>query len=96
MGFLGDINSVGGSMPIIFTYFCEFLPPRNRGFYLSCLAASWMMGSLLTAGLAWVVLSHSVCRGFDDQNMSIYYEYSLIYYFSFIIFIVTTFYLNYF
>ena len=54
------IARVGGSMPIIFSYFCEFLPPTQRGGQLALLAAFWMIGSMLTAALAWTVLGSRV------------------------------------
>ena len=47
---------VGGSIPAVFTLYAEYLPTRRRGFYLSIVAWFWMVGSVFTAGLAWVVL----------------------------------------
>ncbi|KAJ3596484.1 hypothetical protein NHX12_002891 [Muraenolepis orangiensis] len=50
---------VGGSIPVIFSYFSEFLPRRRRGAMISCLATFWMAGNILAAGLAWWVIPAS-------------------------------------
>ena len=42
--------SVGGSMPVIFTYFCEFQPKHKRGSMISLLATFWMTGNIVAAG----------------------------------------------
>jgi MFS transporter, VNT family, synaptic vesicle glycoprotein 2 len=47
-------------MPIVFSYFCEFLPPSRRGALLNLLAAFWMVGAMLVAGLAWAIFSPQV------------------------------------
>ena len=47
---------VGGSIPVIFTYFIEFLPTSQRGAYMVYLAWFWMVGAIFTAGLAWMVI----------------------------------------
>ncbi|XP_068168903.1 synaptic vesicle glycoprotein 2C isoform X2 [Antennarius striatus] len=47
---------VGGSIPVIFSYFSEFLPCRRRGAMISALATFWMAGNILAAGLAWLVI----------------------------------------
>eukprot|EP00045_Choanoeca_perplexa_P010210 m.102744 g.102744 ORF g.102744 m.102744 type:complete len:570 (-) comp15194_c0_seq1:68-1777(-) len=52
---------VGGSIPIVFTYFCEFLPAKNRGAFLNLVAAFWMVGTILVAGLAWGILGSREC-----------------------------------
>lgn len=48
---------VGGSIPVVFSYFCEFLPMQRRGAMLVGLAAFWMVGSILCAGMAWSTLT---------------------------------------
>lgn len=48
---------VGGSTPILFTYASEFLPSAKRGQYLVWVACFWMVGGLVTAGMAWGMLS---------------------------------------
>lgn len=51
---------VGGSVPVVFTYFSEFLSRRDRGPYMVAIACCWMVGSLLTAGLAWAIIPRRV------------------------------------
>ncbi|XP_067871469.1 synaptic vesicle glycoprotein 2C isoform X2 [Heterodontus francisci] len=47
---------VGGSIPVIFSYFSEFQPRNKRGSMVSALATFWMAGNILAAGLAWLVI----------------------------------------
>uniref|UniRef100_UPI00398F7C3A synaptic vesicle glycoprotein 2C n=1 Tax=Pristiophorus japonicus TaxID=55135 RepID=UPI00398F7C3A len=47
---------VGGSLPVIFSYFSEFQPRNKRGSMVSALATFWMAGNILAAGLAWLVI----------------------------------------
>ena len=53
--FLSGVG-VGGSVPVIWSYFAEFQVARNRGTMLSLLACSWMVGNIITAGLAWIII----------------------------------------
>jgi VNT family MFS transporter (synaptic vesicle glycoprotein 2) len=46
---------VGGSVPGVFTLMAELLPVARRGFFLSCVAWAWMVGTIYTAGAAWVM-----------------------------------------
>uniref|UniRef100_A0A3Q3JP93 Major facilitator superfamily (MFS) profile domain-containing protein n=1 Tax=Monopterus albus TaxID=43700 RepID=A0A3Q3JP93_MONAL len=46
---------VGGSIPVIFSYFSEFMPRLRRGAMISALATFWMAGNILAA-LAWLVI----------------------------------------
>lgn len=41
---------VGGSIPVIFSYFSEFQPRLRRGAMISALATFWMAGNILAAG----------------------------------------------
>lgn len=50
---------VGGSIPVIFSYFSEFMPRLRRGAMISALATFWMAGNILTAGLAWLVIPYN-------------------------------------
>ncbi|CAD5122148.1 DgyrCDS10596 [Dimorphilus gyrociliatus] len=43
---------VGGALPVIFTYFCEFQPKAKRGIMISVLATCWMSGNIISAALA--------------------------------------------
>ncbi|KAJ8315817.1 hypothetical protein KUTeg_007967 [Tegillarca granosa] len=47
---------VGGSMPVIFSYFTEFQPKEKRGMMISVLATFWMCGNIIAAGLAWIII----------------------------------------
>ncbi|XP_030281248.1 synaptic vesicle glycoprotein 2C [Sparus aurata] len=55
MRFISGIG-VGGSIPVIFSYFSEFMPRLKRGAMISALATFWMAGNILAAGLAWMVI----------------------------------------
>ena len=41
---------VGGSIPVIFSYYTEFLPKYRRGAMISGLATFWMAGNIIAAG----------------------------------------------
>ncbi|KAG8183292.1 hypothetical protein JTE90_025992 [Oedothorax gibbosus] len=47
---------IGGSLPIVFTYYSEFLVRKNRGRHLSFLLAFWAIGGLFVAVLAWGII----------------------------------------
>jgi len=47
---------IGGSIPVTWSYFAEFQPKDRRGSMLSFLAAFWMIGNMLVAGLAWIII----------------------------------------
>ncbi|MBN3307838.1 SV2B protein, partial [Amia calva] len=53
---------VGGSIPVIFSYFSEFQPRCRRGAMISGLATFWMAGNILAAGLAWLVIPSTGLR----------------------------------
>ncbi|KAJ8718566.1 hypothetical protein PYW08_002803 [Mythimna loreyi] len=48
--------ALGGSGPVIWSYFAEFQPKNKRGAMLSFMAAFWTLGNLFVAGLAWVII----------------------------------------
>lgn len=50
------INRLGGSGPVIWSYFAEFQPKSKRGSMLSFMAAFWTVGNLFVAGLAWWII----------------------------------------
>ncbi|KPP70829.1 synaptic vesicle glycoprotein 2C-like [Scleropages formosus] len=50
---------VGGSIPVVFSYFSEFQPRKRRGMMISALATFWMAGNILAAGLAWLIIPSS-------------------------------------
>lgn len=47
---------MGGSGPVIWSYFAEFQPKSKRGSMLSFMAAFWTVGNLIVAGLAWLII----------------------------------------
>ncbi|XP_037092099.1 synaptic vesicle glycoprotein 2B-like [Pollicipes pollicipes] len=47
---------IGGSIPIVFAYFCEFLTKARRGKYLSWLLVFWSIGGVFVAFAAWVII----------------------------------------
>lgn len=53
-------DRVGGSIPIVFTYVCEFLPVKARGPFLNLVATFWMVGTIIAATLAWIIIGLSV------------------------------------
>lgn len=57
------LYSLGGSGPVIWSYFAEFQPKSKRGSMLSFMAAFWTLGNLCVAGLAWLIIPSSI--GFE-------------------------------
>lgn len=47
---------VGGTLPVDYSIFAEYLPAQKRGRYLVLLEAFWALGSILAAGLAWLIV----------------------------------------
>jgi MFS transporter, putative metabolite:H+ symporter len=47
---------VGGALPVDYGMFSEYLPPENRGRRLVFLEAFWALGSILAAGIAWLIV----------------------------------------
>ncbi|XP_028145548.1 synaptic vesicle glycoprotein 2B [Diabrotica virgifera virgifera] len=57
--------ALGGSGPVIWSYFAEFQPKSKRGSMLSFMAAFWTLGNLFVAGLAWLIIPADI--GFKNQ-----------------------------
>ncbi|XP_057356641.1 synaptic vesicle glycoprotein 2A isoform X2 [Manis pentadactyla] len=49
---------IGGSIPIVFSYFSEFLAQEKRGEHLSWLCMFWMIGGVYAAAMAWAIIPH--------------------------------------
>ena len=49
---------VGGSLPVVFSYFSEYFTPRKKGPLIIVLASFWMLGQVYTALLAWGLLNN--------------------------------------
>jgi len=47
---------VGGTLPVDYSVFAEYLPSNKRGRYLVLLEAFWAVGYLVAAGLAWLIV----------------------------------------
>ncbi|EFJ41242.1 hypothetical protein VOLCADRAFT_68484, partial [Volvox carteri f. nagariensis] len=47
---------VGGSMPVVFSLMSEFCPPSSRGKFMAMLASFWMVGSLYSASMGWLLI----------------------------------------
>ncbi len=47
---------VGGTLPVDYSIFAEYLPSAKRGRYLVLLEAFWALGAVLAAGLAWLLV----------------------------------------
>ncbi|ALC48849.1 CG3168 [Drosophila busckii] len=63
--------ALGGSGPVIWSYFAEFQPKAKRGSMLSFMAAFWTFGNLFVAGLAWLIIPTEI--GF---TYSTYFKYN--------------------
>ena len=57
--FLSGVG-VGGSIPVVWTYYAEFQPSSRRGAALSVLASFWMIGNLTVAASAWLIIPHNI------------------------------------
>ncbi|XP_075063822.1 synaptic vesicle glycoprotein 2B [Mixophyes fleayi] len=49
---------IGGSLPIVFAYFSEFLAREKRGEHLSWLCMFWMIGAIYASAMAWSIIPH--------------------------------------
>nr|XP_006110897.1 synaptic vesicle glycoprotein 2B [Pelodiscus sinensis]XP_006110898.1 synaptic vesicle glycoprotein 2B [Pelodiscus sinensis]XP_025037457.1 synaptic vesicle glycoprotein 2B [Pelodiscus sinensis] len=49
---------IGGSLPIVFAYFSEFLSREKRGEHLSWLCMFWMIGGIYASAMAWSIIPH--------------------------------------
>jgi len=65
MRFISGVG-VGGSIPVVWTYFAEFQPYTKRGGALSFLASFWMIGNVSVAALAWAIIPHHI--GIEEGN----------------------------
>ncbi|KAK3535682.1 hypothetical protein QTP70_020586 [Hemibagrus guttatus] len=49
---------IGGSVPIVYSYFSEFLQMDKRGEHLSWLCMFWMIGGIYASFTAWGIIPH--------------------------------------
>ncbi len=47
---------VGGTLPVDYAIFAEYLPANKRGRYLVLLESFWALGAVFAAGLAWLIV----------------------------------------
>jgi putative MFS transporter len=47
---------VGGTLPVDYSIFAEYLPRDKRGRYLVYLESFWAIGTIVAAGLAWLIV----------------------------------------
>jgi putative MFS transporter len=47
---------LGGALPLDFSLYSEFLPTENRGRNLVILESFWALGTIIAAGLAWLLV----------------------------------------
>lgn len=52
------LRSIGGSIPIVFSYYSEFLAQEKRGEHLSWLCMFWMIGGIYASAMAWAIIPH--------------------------------------
>ena len=55
---LSDLCRIGGSIPIVFSYYSEFLSQEKRGEHLSWLCMFWMIGGIYASAMAWAIIPH--------------------------------------
>ncbi|CAB3379682.1 Hypothetical predicted protein [Cloeon dipterum] len=70
--------ALGGSGPVIWSYFAEFQPKKKRGSMLSFMAAFWTLGNLFVAGLAWIVIPSGIGYESPDFKLNSWRIYLLI------------------
>jgi len=63
--FLSGVG-VGGSIPVVWTYYAEFQPSARRGSALSVLASFWMVGNVTVAAMAWAIIPNEI--GWTDRE----------------------------
>ncbi|KAG1663264.1 Synaptic vesicle glycoprotein 2B [Nymphon striatum] len=58
MRFISGLG-VGGSIPLVWSYFAEFQPNKQRASQMCLLAGFWMVGNIVTSGLGWLIIPHT-------------------------------------
>ncbi|XP_076309051.1 synaptic vesicle glycoprotein 2C-like isoform X2 [Tachypleus tridentatus] len=58
---------VGGSIPVVWSYFAEFQTEESRPHQMCLLASFWMVGNIVTAGLAWIIIPLNHVGYFSDD-----------------------------
>lgn len=55
---------IGGNIPSIFSYVAETTSSKVRGKYMTVVASNWMLGSVVTAAVGWIVLPRNLSLKF--------------------------------
>ena len=50
--------SVGGSIPVVFSYFSEFFSETYKGAFIIILASFWTLGRVYASLFAWLIIPH--------------------------------------
>ncbi|CAM9796863.1 synaptic vesicle glycoprotein 2C-like [Lethenteron reissneri] len=53
-----DGFGIGGIIPIVYSYYAEFLAHDKRGEHLSWLCMTWMFGGIYASAMAWAIIPH--------------------------------------
>ncbi|ROT61175.1 Synaptic vesicle glycoprotein 2B [Penaeus vannamei] len=60
---------IGGGIPIVFAYYCEFVTRAERGRHLSWLLVFWAVGGVFTALMAWAIIPRTgITVVLDEQH----------------------------
>ncbi|KAK7081218.1 Synaptic vesicle glycoprotein 2A [Halocaridina rubra] len=60
---------IGGGIPIVFAYYCEFVSRAERGRHLSWLLVFWAIGGVFTALMAWAIIPRTgITVVLDEQH----------------------------
>ncbi|XP_064387785.1 synaptic vesicle glycoprotein 2C-like [Halichondria panicea] len=60
---------VGGSLPVAFSYFCEFFSRKNRGPFVIIVASFWTIGQVFAAVIAMPILDSEYMRSHVNSTL---------------------------
>lgn len=56
-------------MPVLFSYYVEFIPKNRRGPMIGFLASFWMVGNILTSAIAWLIIPKVQLGGYVNDSL---------------------------
>ena len=59
---------IGATVPPLFALCSELAPPSSRGFWVTCVASFWMVGSMYVAIVGWLLLGLTTTAASDNHN----------------------------